>query len=165
LRERQRFMKGLFGWIGFAQASIPYERDARIAGRSKFNFWSLWNFALEGITSFSTAPLRLATYLGLVTALLALLYAVWVVVKALLWGDPVAGWPSLMAVVLFLGGVQLIALGLIGEYLGRLYMESKQRPLYLVDTWRPPAGVSSASTPAGGEAHAYGPPAARSESA
>jgi glycosyltransferase involved in cell wall biosynthesis len=166
LRERQRFMKGLFGWIGFPQASIPYERDARIAGRSKFNFWALWNFALEGITSFSTVPLRLATYLGLVTALFALLYAAWVVVKALLWGDPVAGWPSLMAVVLFLGGVQLIALGLIGEYLGRLYMESKQRPLYLVDTWIPPAGVSSpASTPAGGEAHAYGPPAARSESA
>jgi glycosyltransferase involved in cell wall biosynthesis len=159
-------MKGLFGWIGFPQASIPYERDARIAGRSKFNFWALWNFALEGITSFSTVPLRLATYLGLVTALFALLYAAWVVVKALLWGDPVAGWPSLMAVVLFLGGVQLIALGLIGEYLGRLYMESKQRPLYLVDTWIPPAGVSSpASTPAGGEAHAYGPPAARSESA
>jgi len=165
LRERQRFMKGLFGWIGFAQASIPYERDARIAGRSKFNFWALWNFALEGITSFSTAPLRLATYLGLVTALFALLYAAWVVVKALLWSDPVAGWPSMMAVILFLGGVQLIALGLIGEYLGRLYMESKQRPLYLVDTWHPAAGVSSAATPAGGEAHAYGPPAARSESA
>jgi glycosyltransferase involved in cell wall biosynthesis len=133
LRERQRFMKGLFGWIGFAQASIPYERDARIAGRSKFNFWALWNFALEGITSFSTAPLRLATYLGLVTALFALLYAAWVVVKALLWSDPVAGWPSMMAVILFLGGVQLIALGMIGEYLGRLYLESKQRPLYLVD--------------------------------
>jgi glycosyltransferase involved in cell wall biosynthesis len=165
LRERQRFMKGLFGWVGFAQVAIPYERDARIAGRSKFNFWSLWNFALEGITSFSTVPLRLATYLGLVTALVALLYAAWVVVKALLWGDPVAGWPSLMAVILFLGGVQLIALGLIGEYLGRLYMESKQRPLYLVDTYEPGAGVSSAVTPAGGEAHAYGPPAARSESA
>src|SRR6478672_5762043 len=165
LRERQRFMKGLFGWIGFAQASIPYERDARIAGRSKFNFWTLWNFALEGITSFSTAPLRLATYLGLVTAMFALLYALWVVAKALVWGDPVAGWPSMMAVILFLGGVQLIALGLIGEYLGRLYMESKQRPLYLVDTWVPAAGVSSEATPAGGEAHAYGPPAARSESA
>ena len=166
LRERQRFMKGLFGWVGFARAAIPYERDARIAGRSKFNFWSLWNFALEGITSFSTAPLRLATYLGLVTALFALLYAAWVVLKALLWGDPVAGWPSMMAVILLLGGVQLIALGLIGEYLGRLYMESKQRPLYLVDTWLPAPGVSSAATtPAGGEAHAYGPPAARSESA
>ena len=165
LRERQRFMKGLFGWVGFAQVSIPYERDARIAGRSKFNLWSLWNFALEGITSFSTVPLRLATYLGLITALFALLYAGWVVVKALLWGDPVAGWPSLMAVILFLGGVQLIALGLIGEYLGRLYMESKQRPLYFVDTWLPAAGVSSTANPAGGEAHAYGPPAARSENA
>jgi glycosyltransferase involved in cell wall biosynthesis len=166
LRERQRFMKGLFGWVGFRQAAIPYQRAPRIAGRSKFNFWSLWNFALEGITSFSTAPLRLATYLGLGTALLALLYAGWVVLKALLWGDPVAGWPSMMAVVLLLGGVQLVALGLIGEYLGRLYMESKQRPLYIIDTWRPAPGVSSAgSTPAGGEAHAYGPPAARGESA
>ncbi len=166
LRERQRFMKGLFGWVGFRQCAIPYQREPRIAGRSKFNFWSLWNFALEGITSFSTAPLRLATYLGLGTALLALLYAGWVVIKALLWGDPVAGWPTMMAVVLLLGGVQLIALGVIGEYLGRLYMEAKQRPLYLVDTWRPAPGVcSAATTPAGGEAHAYGPPAARGESA
>lgn len=137
LRERHRFMKGLFGWVGFRQVAIPYERDARIAGGSKFNLWKLWNFALEGITSFSTAPLRLATYLGLATALLAFVYGMWIVLKAMLWGDPVAGWPSMMAVILFLGGTQLIALGLIGEYLGRLYEESKQRPLYLVDEWRP----------------------------
>lgn len=141
LRERHRFMKGLFGWIGFEQASIPYHREARVAGKTKFNFWKLWNFALEGVTSFSTAPLRVATYIGVATALLAFVYAVWIVAKALLWGDPVAGWPSLMTVILLLGGVQLIALGMIGEYLGRLYEESKQRPLYLVDRWQP--GVSS----------------------
>lgn len=156
LRERQRFMKGLFGWVGFNQAAIPYERDARVAGRSKFNLWRLWNFALEGITSFTTAPLRLATYLGVATALVAFAYACVVVVKALLWGDPVAGWPTLMTVVLLIGGVQLIALGLIGEYLGRLYEESKQRPLYLVDTWQPPAGVSSATSIATGDADAHG---------
>ena len=145
LRERHRFMKGLFGWIGFEQVAIPYQRDAPLAGRTKFNFWKLWNFALEGITSFSTAPLRLATYLGVVTALLAFVYASWIVFKALLWGDPVAGWPTMMAVILFLGGVQLVALGLIGEYLGRFYVESKQRPLYLVDSWRPAACTSAGS--------------------
>ena len=149
LRERQRFMKGLFGWVGFERASIGYQRDARVAGRSKFGFWRLWNLALEGITSFSTAPLRLATYLGLFTALLAFVYAVWIVCKALLWGDPVAGWPTLMTVVLLLGGAQLMALGLIGEYLGRLYAESKQRPLYLVDAWKPGAVLQAdAAAPA-----------------
>jgi glycosyltransferase involved in cell wall biosynthesis len=164
LRERHRFMKGLFGWIGFRHVSIPYQRAARVAGDSKFNFWKLWNFALEGITSFTTAPLRLATYLGVVTALLAFAYALWIVAKALLWGDPVAGWPTMMSVILFLGGVQLIALGLIGEYLGRLYTESKQRPLYLVDTWRPAAGVSSGQAPAG-DSDAHRTPVARGESA
>lgn len=133
LRERHRFMKGLFGWVGFRQVAIPYRREARLAGRSKFNAWKLWNFALEGVTSFSTAPLRVATYLGLLTAALAFVYAAWIVVKALLWGDPVAGWPTMMTVILLLGGVQLMALGMIGEYLGRLYEESKQRPLYLLD--------------------------------
>ena len=132
LRERQRFMKGLFAWVGYPSTSIAYQREARIAGRSKFNYWRLWNFALEGITGFSTAPLRVATYLGLVTALLAFAYGGWIVVKTLAWGDPVQGWPTMMAVVLFLGGVQLMALGVIGEYLGRLYLEAKQRPLYLV---------------------------------
>ncbi len=157
LRERHRFMKGLFGWVGFRRAAIPYRRGPRVAGASKFDLWKLWNFALEGITSFSTAPLRVATYLGLATALLAFAYAAWVVVKALLWGDRVAGWPSLMAVILLLGGVQLIALGLIGEYLGRLYEEAKQRPLYLVEDWRPPAGVCLPQSPATqGESHAHG---------
>lgn len=163
LRERHRFMKGLFGWIGFEHASIPYEREPRIAGHSKFGLWRLWNFALEGITSFSTAPLRIATYLGLGTAALAFLYGVYVIVKKLLWGDPVAGWPTLMVAILFLGGIQLVALGLIGEYLGRLYEESKQRPLYLVAEWRPP-GVSSGASPSpGGATHAHGTPTARSE--
>lgn len=133
LRERHRFMKGLFGWVGFRQIGVPYDRAPRAAGRTKWNYWKLWNFALEGITSFSAAPLKVATYVGVLTALAAFAYGVWIVVKTLLWGDPVAGYPSLMTVILFLGGIQLIALGLIGEYLGRLYEESKQRPLYLVD--------------------------------
>lgn len=137
LRERHRFMKGLFGWVGFNGAEIVYEREARVAGRSKFNFWKLWNLALEGITSFSTAPLRISTYLGLFTALVAIAYGGYVIIKAMLFGDAVAGWPSMMAVILFLGGVQLIALGMIGEYLGRLYLEAKQRPLYVVSDWHP----------------------------
>jgi glycosyltransferase involved in cell wall biosynthesis len=141
LRERHRFMKGLFGWVGFRQVALPYRREARHAGTSKFNYWKLWNFAIEGITSFSSAPLRVAMYAGLVTALFAFGFGVWIVVKTLVWGDPVAGYPSLMVAMLFLGGVQLMALGVIGEYLGRLYEESKQRPLYLVDEFRPAAGA------------------------
>ena len=133
LRERQRFMKGLFTWVGFKQLSVPYDRDPRFAGTTKFNYWRLWNFALDGITSFSGAPLKAATYVGSFTALIAFVYGVWVLIKALVWGDAVKGYPSLMLVVLFLGGVQLVALGVIGEYLGRLYVESKQRPLYLTD--------------------------------
>ena len=137
LRERQRFMKGIFAWIGFPQVALPYRRDPRHAGTSKFNYWKLWNFALEGITSFSTAPLRLATYVGLATAVAAFGFGAWIVMKTLFWGDAVAGYPSLMTVVLFLGGVQLMALGIIGEYLGRLYVESKARPLYLCERFHP----------------------------
>jgi len=137
LRERQRFMKGLFAWVGYPQVAVDYERPARIAGNTKFNYWRLWNFALEGITGFSTAPLRVATYMGLASAVLAFGYGAWIVFKTLAWGDRVAGWPTMMVVVLFLGGAQLMALGVIGEYLGRLYLESKQRPLYLVRDWRP----------------------------
>ncbi|WP_372015578.1 glycosyltransferase family 2 protein [Pseudoxanthomonas sp. 10H] len=158
LRERHRFMKGLFGWVGFRRMPLPYRRSPRIAGSSKFSLWRLWNFALEGITSFSTAPLRVATYAGIMTAMAAFVGGLAIVAKTLLWGDRVAGWPTMMVVILFLGGVQLIALGLIGEYLGRLYDEAKQRPLYLVDTWHPaPAGVSSPQEqPADGGAHAHG---------
>jgi polyisoprenyl-phosphate glycosyltransferase len=137
LRERQRFMKGLFAWVGFPQVSIAYQRHPRIAGASKFNYWRLWNFALEGITSFSTAPLRVATYLGLGTAVLAFAYGGWIIAKTLLWGESVQGWPTMMTVVLFLGGVQLMALGVLGEYLGRMYLEAKHRPLYLVQDWQP----------------------------
>ena len=166
LRERHRFMKGLFGWVGFNRVAVPYHREPRVAGTSKFSYWRLWNLALEAITSFSTAPLRLATYLGLLTAMVAFGYGVWVVVKALAFGDPVQGWPTMMAVILFLGGAQLVALGLIGEYLGRLYDESKQRPLYLIDTWRPASGVSSGQVHlVEGDGHAQRAAPARSESA
>ncbi|MCK9538757.1 glycosyltransferase family 2 protein [Dokdonella sp.] len=135
VRERQRFMKGLFTWVGFRQQAVVYNRDPRHAGQSKWNYWRLWNFAIEGITSFSTAPLRIATYVGILAALAAFLFGLWVLGKALWFGDPVPGYPSLMVVVLFLGGIQLMALGIIGEYLGRLYMEAKQRPLYLIDEY------------------------------
>jgi glycosyltransferase involved in cell wall biosynthesis len=148
VRERHRFMKGLFGWVGFRQCALPYHREARHAGTTKFNYWRLWNFALEGITSFSTAPLRIATYVGLFTAFAAFAFGGWIIMKTLLWGDPVAGYPSLMAVMLFLGGVQLVALGIIGEYLGRLFDEAKQRPLYLVDELRPSRAGAGLRAPA-----------------
>jgi glycosyltransferase involved in cell wall biosynthesis len=145
VRERQRFMKGLFTWVGFRQLSVVYHRDSRHAGQTKWNYWRLWNFAIEGITSFSNAPLKVATYFGLLAAVLAFVFGIWVLGKALWLGDPVRGYPSLMVVVLFLGGVQLMALGVIGEYLGRLYVESKQRPLYLVDEYHPPQGAADAA--------------------
>jgi glycosyltransferase involved in cell wall biosynthesis len=134
LRERQRFMKGLFAWIGYRQVAVAYDRDARYAGVTKWNYWRLGNLAIEGITSFSTAPLRLATWVGLTTATLAFLYGLWVLLKVLAWGDPVRGYPTLMVVILFLGGIQLLALGVIGEYVGRTYAESKRRPLYYVES-------------------------------
>jgi glycosyltransferase involved in cell wall biosynthesis len=152
LRERHRFMKGLFAWVGFRQCALVYERDPRHAGESKFNYRKLWNFAIEGITSFSAAPLKLATYVGVLTALVAFLFGIWVVIKAALFGDPVRGYPSLMAVMLFLGGVQLLALGIIGEYLGRLFMEAKQRPLYLLDAVEPAHGDRAVATTAEGPA-------------
>jgi glycosyltransferase involved in cell wall biosynthesis len=130
--ERTRFMKGLFAWVGFPSTEIEYGRDGRYAGATKWSYWRLWNFALEGITSFSVAPLKLASYVGLLTAIAAFVYGVKVIVKTLLYGDPVAGYPSLVVLILFLGGLQLMALGLIGEYLSRMFIEVKQRPLYLV---------------------------------
>jgi len=137
LREQHRFMKGLFAWIGFPQTSVPYHRQPRFAGETKWNYWKLWNFAIEGITSFTTVPLRMASYLGIITAMIAFLYAIWIVFKTLAWGDPVAGYPTIMVVMLFLGGVQLTAIGVMGEYLGRMFNETKRRPLYLVESYRP----------------------------
>lgn len=145
LREQHRFMKGLFSWIGYPQVAVPYRREQRYAGKTEWSYWRLWNFALEGITSFTTAPLRLATYLGLVTALAAFAYAAIVIYKTLMFGDPVRGYPSLMVVVLFLGGVQLISIGILGEYIGRMFDETKNRPLYLVQEYRPANNISHRS--------------------
>jgi glycosyltransferase involved in cell wall biosynthesis len=132
LREQHRFMKGLFAWIGYPQKAIPYQREARYEGKTKWSYVGLWNFAIEGITSFSTIPLKVATYLGVATALGAFIYGMFIVLDTLFYGNPVPGYPSLLVVVLFLGGIQLMALGVIGEYLGRMFDETKGRPLYLV---------------------------------
>jgi polyisoprenyl-phosphate glycosyltransferase len=137
LREHHRFMKGLFSWIGYQQKGIPFKRDARYAGKTKWNYWKLWNFALEGITSFTTAPLLTASYLGIITSLTAFIYAVYIVYKTLVYGDPVRGYPSLMVVILFLGGIQLLSIGVIGEYIGRIFNETKRRPLYILKDFIP----------------------------
>ncbi len=146
LRERQRFMKGLFAWIGYPQAQVLYDRAPRAAGRTKWSYGKLWRFAVEGITSFSTLPLRLATWVGLLTSLLAFGYGGWIVLKVLIWGIRVPGYASLMVVILVLGGLQLLALGIIGEYVGRTYLEAKQRPLYLVQDHTQPVVDRPAST-------------------
>jgi glycosyltransferase involved in cell wall biosynthesis len=134
--ERRRFMKGMFVWIGFRTATVTYRRARRHAGQTSWNYWRLWNFAIEGITSFSQVPLRLASYVGLLTACLSLLYGMFLMLRTLLFGNSVSGYPSIMVAILFLGGVQLIALGVIGEYLGRIYEETKSRPVYLIrESW------------------------------
>ncbi len=138
LRERHRYMKGLYAWVGFPQKAILYDRQPRAAGTTKWNYWRLWNFALEGITSFSDVPLKLATYLGAITSTAAFLYGIYFLLRTLLVGNPVPGYPSLILVVLFMGGVQLLCIGIIGEYLARTYNESKGRTLYFVKGFHPP---------------------------
>lgn len=132
LPERNRFLKGLFAWVGFKSIGIPFDRPEREAGTTKFNYWRLWNFAIDGITSFSTAPLRWWGYIGLGVAVMSFLFALSLILQVLIWGRDVPGYASIMVVVLFLGGMQLLSLGIIGEYLGRLYMESKSRPNFIV---------------------------------
>jgi polyisoprenyl-phosphate glycosyltransferase len=132
LPERQRFMKGLFAWIGFRTATVDYTRRPRAAGTTKFSGWRLWNFALEGITSFSTVPLRVWTYVGATGALLTFLYALFITVRTLILGIDVPGYASLLVAILFLGSLQLLSIGLLGEYIGRVYLEIKQRPVYIV---------------------------------
>jgi glycosyltransferase involved in cell wall biosynthesis len=133
LPERGRFMKGLFAWVGFPSVSVPFERLARQAGSTKWNYWRLWNFALEGIVSFSTAPLKIWTYLGLTLAASSVLYAVFILLRVLLVGVDVPGYASLILILLFGTALNLISLGMIGEYIGRLFVETKQRPVYLVE--------------------------------
>ena len=132
LKERNLFMKGILSWVGGKTEVVEYIRAERIAGKSKFNGWKLWNLALEGITSFSTFPLRIWTYIGLAVATLSFLYGAWMLFETIFWGNPVKGYPSIMVSMLFLGGVQLIGIGVLGEYIGRIYIEAKRRPRYLV---------------------------------
>jgi glycosyltransferase involved in cell wall biosynthesis len=132
LPERNRFMKGLFAWAGFRQTGVSYSRQSRQAGATKFNYWKLWTFALDGITSASTVPLRVWSYVGGLIALMALGYATFIIVRTLILGIDVPGYASLMVAVLFLGGLQLLSLGIVGEYVGRIMTETKQRPVYVV---------------------------------
>lgn len=135
LRERQRYTKGLFSWIGYNKKELLFDREPRAAGNSKMNFLKLFGLAVDGITSFSVAPLRLASILGIIISSIAFIYLVFVIAKTLLFGDPVAGYPSMISIILFMGGIQLIVLGIIGEYVGRIFYESKRRPDYLVSEY------------------------------
>lgn len=132
LPEQHRFMKGLFAWVGFKTVTLDYARHPRAAGTSKFSGWKLWNFALEGITSFSSTPLKFWSYAGGVGALISLLYATYIVIRTLVLGVDLPGYASLLVAIIFFGSVQLISVGMLGEYIGRIYMETKRRPLYVV---------------------------------
>ncbi|MDZ7666365.1 MAG: glycosyltransferase family 2 protein [Desulfotignum sp.] len=132
LPENQRFMKGIFAWVGFKTATVGYTRENRKAGKTRFNFWKLWNLAIDGVTSFSSAPLRIWLYLGVFTSLLSFLYGCFIIVKTLIFGIDLPGYASIVTIILFLGGIQLIGIGVIGEYIGRMYLESKRRPPYII---------------------------------
>ena len=132
LREYNRFSKGIFGWVGFKTKWVPYVNVERVAGETKWSFWKLFLYSLEGIVAFSTVPLALASVLGVLLCLAAFVFIVVVLVKTLAFGDPVGGWPSMMCVILFLGGVQLLCIGILGQYLSKTYLEAKRRPVYLV---------------------------------
>ena len=135
LRETQRYTKGMFSWIGYNKKELLFDRDPRAAGETKWNYRNLINLAIEGITSFTIAPLRISSLFGFIISIFSFIYMIWIITKTLLYGKDVAGYPSLMTVMLFLGGIQLISLGIIGEYLGRIFNETKNRPLYFVDEY------------------------------
>jgi len=134
-RESQRNTKAMFSWVGFHKKEILYDRDPRAAGETKWNYFKLVNLAIDGITSFTTAPLRISTYTGILISAIAFIFIIFLVIRTLFFGSDLAGYPSTMAVILFLGGVQLISLGIIGEYVGRIFNETKQRPLYLIEEY------------------------------
>lgn len=135
LREQGRYTKGMYCYIGFRKTSVDFETQDRVAGESSMSFRNLIGLAIEGIMSYTTAPLRFASFMGAIISVLAFLYAVWILFKTLMWGDPVAGFPTMMVAILFLGGVQLLSLGIIGEYVGRVYIETKNRPVYFARTY------------------------------
>ena len=130
--EYNRFSKGIFGWVGFRTKWLPYENVERVAGETKWSFWKLFKYSLQGIIAFSTAPLAIASVLGIVLCLAAFLMIAVIVVKTLAYGDPVGGWPSLACIILFLGGIQLLSIGILGQYLAKTYLETKHRPIYIV---------------------------------
>ena len=135
LRETQRYTKGLYCWVGYNKKEVLFDQGDREEGVSSFNFKSLLNLAIEGITCFTTAPLRISTVIGFLISLIALIYIIVIVVKTLVWGDPGAGFPTLLCVILFLGGMQLVAIGIIGEYIGRIFSETKGRPVYWAESY------------------------------
>ena len=134
-RESERYTKGMFSWIGFNKKEILFDRDPRVAGETKWNYWKLIDLAIEGITSFTTKPLRVSSFLGVIISFCAFVYIIIIITRTLILGEAVKGYPSLMAVILFLGGVQLLCLGVIGEYIGRIFNETKKRPLYFVEEY------------------------------
>ena len=136
LRESERYTKGLFCWIGYKKKEMLFDRHNREFGKTHWNFFQLFGLAVEGFTSFTIAPLRFATIIGLLTAMIALIYLAWTLVKVAIWGDPVAGFPTLICVILFIGAVQLISIGILGEYVGRIFNETKSRPVYLVEDYK-----------------------------
>ena len=137
IRESQRYTKGMFSWIGYKKKEITYERDPRAAGETKWNYLKLVNFAIDGITSFTTSPLRISSVFGILVSFAAFIYILYLVIRTIAYGTDLAGYPSMMAVILFLGGIQLLSLGIIGEYVGRIFNETKNRPLYFVEEYHP----------------------------
>ncbi len=133
LPENQRFMKGIFAWVGYPTTTIEYKREVRIAGETSFNGWKLWNFAIDGITSFSTVPLRIWLYIGMSISFLSFLFGITIIIKTLIYGIDLPGYASMLTIILFLGGIQLMGIGILGEYLGRIYNEAKGRPIYIIE--------------------------------
>ena len=132
IRESERYTKGMFCWIGFRKKELLFDRGDRVAGKSAWNFWSLFSLAIEGITSFTTSPLRMSSVFGFIVSIAAFLYMMFIIVKTIIFGDPVQGFPTIVTLILFLGGVQLISIGILGEYIARIFNETKNRPTYII---------------------------------